>query len=57
MCDEYDDERMRAFWRQLAQQEELADLEDEREKPVDRVVLPVGEIVEPKRAKPRILTR
>ncbi len=26
MCDEYDDERMRAFWRVLAERESLVDL-------------------------------
>ncbi len=50
MCDEYDDERMRAFWRQLAMQEELAKLEPEPETSDEIGVRPLSEL-EPKRAK------
>ncbi len=55
MCDEYEDERLRAFWRQLAIRDELGKLEPAPEPADESVVKPVGEIVEPTRAKPRAL--
>ncbi|HYM39993.1 MAG TPA: hypothetical protein VEY12_07610 [Thermoplasmata archaeon] len=55
MCDEYDDERMRAFWRQLAVLEERGSLDEASEE--SPVAKPLGELVEPKRAKPRALAR
>ncbi len=55
MCDEYDDERMRVFWRQLAVQEERTSQELEPEAAIEPIGQPVGEVGEPKRAKPRAL--
>jgi hypothetical protein len=56
MCDEYDDERMRAFWRELDVRKELA-----KPQPVDDelegVALSLPALVEPKRSKPRGLPR
>ncbi len=57
MCDEYDDERMRAFWRALAEREEVAKLEPETDETgaVDQPIAPIGGTLEPRRAKPRPL--
>ncbi len=57
MCDEYDDERMRAFWRALAEREEIAKLDSEADdsKPLSFPVVPVGENLEPRHSKPRAL--
>ncbi len=57
MCDEYEDERMRAFWRQLVVLEDLDVLDPEDEAAPERAAKPLGEIVEPTRAKPRALLR
>lgn len=40
MCDEYDDERMWAFWKRLEQADELR-REDEEAREADRPLLPV----------------
>ncbi len=60
MCDEYDDERMRAFWRAFAERQEVAKLnsnvdeaDDNRE--FETPVLELGSAAEPKRNKPRTL--
>ena len=57
MCDEYDDERMRAFWRALAARDELAkrDLGAEDTPEPETPVLELGPVDEPKRTKPRSL--
>ena len=55
MCDEYDEERMRVFWKQIAMHEDLANLKPEDELEGETPHLPVGEIVEPRRARPRSL--
>ena len=55
MCDEYDEERMRVFWKQIAMHEDLANLTPEDELEGETPHLPVGEIVEPRRARPRSL--
>ncbi len=57
MCDEYDDERMRVFWRQLAMQEGHAQLEAEPEGESQPVVLPTIELRELKPAKPQARAR
>ena len=55
MCDEYYDERMKAFWRALAE----ADEERERDiETIDPIATPVVlQPVEPARAKPKPLLR
>lgn len=57
MCDEYDDERMRAFWRRLAIPEERTSLDPEPMAAVEPIVQPLGEGVEPPPVKPRALVR
>lgn len=57
MCDEYDDERMRIFWRQLAVQEERTELDEEREPLREPLVKPAEGIVPPETRKPRALAR
>ncbi len=56
MCDEYDDERMRVLWRQLAMRDELAKLEPEPDGTEEILVKPIGEL-EPKREKRQPLVR
>ena len=46
MCDEYEDERMRALWRQLALQERLAQLNPEPEGPNEPEILPTVQPLE-----------
>ncbi|HLE53977.1 MAG TPA: hypothetical protein VI999_01875 [Thermoplasmata archaeon] len=56
MCDEYDDERMRAFWRMLAERDGLVSLhvvEPEETEPIVKPVL----LEPPSRTKPRALVR
>jgi len=55
MCDEYDEDRMRALWRQLAIREERTRLEPETDPVGESPERPLGEIVEPKPTKPRAL--
>jgi hypothetical protein len=57
MCDEYDDERMWAFWRRLEIQEELK-REESAAQPVE-LPLPVSlpETPEVRKTRPRGLTR
>ncbi len=58
MCDEYDDERMRAFWRALAEREEAEKLDPEvhRTESLDLpMIVPLGETVEPRNTKPKAL--
>ncbi len=57
MCDEYEDERMRAFWRALVEREEVVKLDPEAEVNHEVVtpVLELGSVAEPKRATPRTL--
>ncbi len=55
VCDEYEDERMRAFWRLLEERERLALLDrDEGEEPL---ALPAAPIPEAPKAKPRPMVR
>nr|AKQ01956.1 hypothetical protein [uncultured euryarchaeote Rifle_16ft_4_minimus_309] len=55
MCDEYHDERMRAFWRALADQTENEELEDELDAPV---IVPLrAESDGPEKRKARALLR
>ncbi len=57
MCDEYDDERMRAFWRALAERAEVTKLEPEADetRELEMPVLELGTVAEPKRTKARTL--
>lgn len=55
MCDEYHDERMRAFWRALADLDEEDELEEELEHPI--VVKLAPEPVEPEKRRARPLAR
>jgi len=57
MCDEYDDERMRILWRQLAVQEEWTELDEEREPLREALVKPAEGIVPPASRKARTLVR
>src|SRR5438876_11104599 len=54
MCDEYYDARMKAFWRALADADEL----ENEEKEDEPIVKPIAiEPLEPFKAKPRALVR
>ncbi len=57
MCDEYDDERMRAFWRALAERDEVAKLDSEADvnTELEAPVRELGPIEGPKRTKLRTL--
>jgi hypothetical protein len=57
MCDEYDEERMRLFWRQLAVQEEHADLDEKLEPALESLGRPADDVAQVVRPKPRVLTR
>ena len=54
MCDEYYDARMKAFWRALADADELKNEEKEDEPIVKPIAI---EPLEPFKAKPRALVR
>ena len=57
MCDEYDDERMWAFWRRLEQTEQEKDL---REEPREVEIAPLAVLSPPgetRKARPRPLVR
>src|SRR5437867_8114211 len=51
MCDEYDDARMKAFWRALADADELED-EEKADEPIVKTI-----VIEPLKSKPRALVR
>jgi hypothetical protein len=55
MCDEYEHERMRIFWRQLALQAERSDLETEPETVGEPLVKPAEDIVVPANRRSRTL--
>ena len=58
MCDEYDDERMRLFWRKLAENEDLVVLPTETvDVPVEPIVRPLGAEAEKAKARPKALAR
>ncbi len=57
MCDEYDDERMRILWRQLAIQEGRTELEEDPKSLREPLVRPAEGIVAPQSRKPRTLVR
>jgi hypothetical protein len=42
MCEEYEDERMRAFWRLLAEQKDLVVLPTETVHEPEQIVVPLG---------------
>ncbi len=49
VCDEYEDERMKAFWRLLDERERRASLEpEEAEEPLELSPVPIPEAVKPK---------
>jgi len=52
MCDEYYDERMRAFWRDLAEQDEANEREDEIDAPVVMPLAPEPADSVRRKAKP-----
>ncbi len=56
MCDEYDDERMVAFWRRLEELERHARLSSESEEATEPLVHIESEIPQTPKAKPRALT-
>lgn len=57
MCDEYDDERMRAFWRRLEIEEELPREVREPKELELPVVAPPASTPEVRTVRPRPLTR
>ncbi|HII40806.1 MAG TPA: hypothetical protein HA326_06270 [Thermoplasmata archaeon] len=57
MCDEYDDERMRAFWRGFVVPEEIPRAEREDGETEHPVVTPPLGTPEPRQARLRPLTR
>ena len=57
MCDEYDDERMRAFWRGFVVPEEIPRAEREDGETEPPVVTPPLGTPEPRQARLRPLTR
>ncbi len=56
MCDEYDDERMVAFWRRLEELERRERLSSEPEEAREPLVHVESEIAQAPKAKPRALT-
>ncbi len=57
MCDEYDDERMWAFWRRLEMQEELKREQREAEEAEPTVTIALPQTPEMRKTRPRALTR
>lgn len=56
MCDEYDDERMKAFWRILAERDGLVDLRVLEPENAEPIVMPMA--LEPaEKRKPKSLAR
>ncbi len=54
VCDEYSDARMKAFWRALAEADEL-EIEEKADEPIIKPI--VIEPLEPLKSKPRALIR